>query len=78
MSDTVEAASAEVTVQVSVKVSAAENVTFVLAEVAAENTAELSEEVHWKVASATPVRTRVAILVELTPPPEVLSLTKSP
>ena len=46
VSDTVDAASADVTVQVSVNVSAAENVTFVLAEVAAENTAEESEEVH--------------------------------
>ena len=50
---TEESASADVTVQVSVKSPAAENVTFVLAAVAAEKTAELSEEVQAKVASVT-------------------------
>ena len=53
VSDTVDAASADVTVQVSVNSPAAENVTFVLAAVAAEKTAEPSDDVHWKVASAT-------------------------
>ncbi len=53
VSDTVDAASADVTVQVRVNSPAAENVTFVLAAVAAEIVAEPSEEVHWKVASAT-------------------------
>ena len=61
VSDTVDAASADVTVQVKVNSPAAENVTFVLADVAAEIVAEPSEEVHWKVASATLVWTKVEV-----------------